>query len=303
MNRDSTGPVKEDVITIHHGLNTSTRPWQLTVQLPSPILNVRNKVIALTELCMFNSFANISAALGNNTYSLTWCDGTTSQEVIPDGYYDAQGGSLQAFFESRCIARGWYLQPTSTSSGLSNMYFINVVNLQTFYKLGLQLLPVPSTLPSGYQQPSNATWSLPSSPTTPQLTLPPPAGSTQPYLGQMLGLPSGTYPPTAMSVPYQRNSLFCPQVTPLHCVQVCCDSIQNTTNSNNNLLYSFSTAKAPYLGLFDIEPNNLRFVPMRDFDALTSLTLSFLDGYGNPLAILDPSYNITLILRDGAPIY
>ena len=296
-------PEREDVITIHHGLNTSTRPWQLTVQLPQPITGVRNKTIALTELCMYNSFANISAALGNNTYSLIWCDGTVSQEVIPDGYYDCADGSLQAFSQSRCVARGWYLQPTSSSSGLSNMYFINVVNLPTYYKVGLQLFPVPSTMPSGYQLPSNATWTLPSTPKTPQLILPPAASSPQPYLGQMLGLPAATYPPTAVSVPYQKNSLFCPQVTPVHCVQVCCDAITNNTNSNNNLLYSFSTAKAPYLGLFDIEPSNLRYIPMRDFDALTSLTLSFLDGWGNPLAILDPSYNITLVLRDGSPIY
>jgi hypothetical protein len=305
--RDPTGMEQEDVISIHHGLNTSVRPWQLTVQMPLPITNVRNKAIALTELTMANSFFNITAALGNSSWSYRWIDSTVVNDTIPDGYYDVADGSLIAYLQSRMQANGHFLQPTSTTSGLPNMFFLNIVSLPTYYKCGLQLLAVPSTMPTGYQLPSGTyaspSWTLPSTSITPQITLPAPTYSTQPYLAQVLGVNAGTYPPTPISSTYQHNSDYCPQPTPIHCVQILCDSVSNVTNANNNMLYSFSTSKAGYLGTFDIEPSNLRWIPMRDFDALTQLTLSFVDGYGNPLAINDPSYNLTLVLRDGKSIY
>ena len=307
MSRDSfVGIEQEDVITIHHGLNTSPRPWQLTVQLPRPIQNVRNKALALTELTMANSFFNITAALGNQTWSYTWVDGTVVSDTIPDGYYDVQDGSLQAYLQSRMLANGHVLLPSSNTSILPILYYLSLIQLPTYYKVGLQLTPVPSTMPTGYKLPGSGyaspAWTLPSTPTTPLVTLPSPSSSIQPYLAQILGLNHGTYPPTAYSVPYQHNSDYCPQTTPIHCVQILCDAVSNNTNANNNQLFSFSTAKASYLGTFDIEPSNLRWIPMRDFDALTSLTLSFVDGWGNPLMIQDPSYNLTLVLRDGQAI-
>ena len=307
MSSRDCGFQQEDVITIHHGLNTSPRPFQLTVQLPQPITNVRNKVIALTELTMANSFFNITAALGNNSWSYRWIDGTVVSNSIPDGFYDVADGSLLAFLQSQMQANGHFLQPTATSTTLPNLFFLNVVSLPTYYKVGLQVLAVPSTMPANYQLPSGTyaspAWQLPSTPTTPQVTLPGPYSSVQPYLAQILGLNAGTYPPAPLSVNYQHNSDYCPQPTPVHCVQLCCDAVSNVTNANNNQLYSFSTSKAPYLGTFDIEPSNPRWIKMRDFDALTQLTITFLDGWGNPLAINDGTYNSTLVLRDGSAIY
>ena len=304
--RGTSGMEVEDVITVHHGLNTSARPYQLTVQLPRPIDNVRHKVIALASLTMANSFFNITAALGNNVWSYKWIDNTVVQDTIPDGYYDVADGSLLAYMQSRMQANGHFLMPASATSGLSNQYFINIVSLPTYYKCALQVLPVPKTQTQGYQLPSGTyaspAWTLPSMPTTPQVTLPPPGSPVQAFLAQILGLNGGTYPPTPLSTGYQHNSDFCPQPTPVHCVQICCDAVENQCNSNNSQLFSFSTAKAPYLGSFDIEPSNLRWVPMRDFDALTQLSLTFLDGWGNPLAIQDSTYNLTLILKSGAAI-
>jgi hypothetical protein len=147
--RDPVGMEQEDVITIHHGLNTSARPWQLTVVLPRPIENIRHKAIALTELTMANSFFNITQVLGNNTWSYKWTDGTVVTDTIPDGFYDVADGSLLAYLQSRMLANGHYLQPASATSGLSNLLFLNLVSLPTYYKVGLQLLPVPSSMPTG----------------------------------------------------------------------------------------------------------------------------------------------------------
>ena len=304
--RDCSGG--EDIITIHHGLNTSPRPWQLTVQLPRPIQDVRHKAVALTELTMANSFFNITAALGNTQWSYQWVDGTVVSDSIPDGYYDVADGSLLAYLQSRMLVNGHFLKPTT--AGLPNLLYLNIISLPTYYKAALQLLPVPSSLPAGYALPgagyASPAWQLPSSPTTPQVTLPPPLApqsSGQPFLAQILGVNAGTYPPAPVGVPYQHNSDYCPQPTPVHCVQILCDAISNVSNANNLLLFSFATAKAPYLGTFDIEPCNLRWIQMRDFDALTALTLTFVDGWGNPLQINDASYNLTLAVRSGTDIY
>ena len=236
--RDCSGG--EDIITIHHGLNTSPRPWQLTVQLPRPIQDVRHKAVALTELTMANSFFNITAALGNTQWSYQWVDGTVVSDSIPDGYYDVADGSLLAYLQSRMLVNGHFLKPTT--AGLPNLLYLNIISLPTYYKAALQLLPVPSSLPAGYALPgagyASPAWQLPSSPTTPQVTLPPPPApqsSGQPFLAQILGVNAGTYPPAPVGVPYQHNSDYCPQPTPVHCVQILCDAVSNNTNANNNL--------------------------------------------------------------------
>ena len=305
--RDAAGPEIEDVISVHHGLNTSTRPWQLTVQLPRPIQNVRGKVIALAELVMVNALFNVTAALGNQQWSYCWIDGTVVTDTIPDGRYNVVDGSLQAYIQSRMFANGHFLAPSSASSGLPLMFFVAIVQLPTFYKYGLQVLAVPSSMPSGYSLPTGTyaspAWTLPPTRVTPQVTLPAPATPQQAYLGQVLGILPATYPPTPLAINYQHNSDFAPMPSPVSCIQVTSDTVENCTNANNNLVYSFSTSLAPYLSTFHIEPSNLRWIPLRSFDALTSLTLSFLDGLGNPLAITDPSYNLTLLVKDGRGIF
>jgi len=47
-----------------------------------------NHEIALASVDMYYAWYNVSAVLGNNTFSYVWVDGTTNTIVLEDGLYE-----------------------------------------------------------------------------------------------------------------------------------------------------------------------------------------------------------------------
>ncbi len=87
------------------GTNNST----LTYNFPNSI-TFDNHEIAVHSINMYYSWCNISSALGNNTFSYVWYNGSTPSTitiVIPDGLWEIS--DLNNFLQYQFIQNGDYL--------------------------------------------------------------------------------------------------------------------------------------------------------------------------------------------------
>jgi len=91
----------------------------------------------------------ISAALGNNTFSYRWVDNTTNVVVIPDGYYDI--GALDLAFQTVMIQNTHYYVNTSNQSKsfLLNINYNTLSNLMELQCFPVSNFPTPAYSPAG----------------------------------------------------------------------------------------------------------------------------------------------------------
>ena len=189
---------------------------KLSALLPARLVGA-NLAVALADLSFPIVYSNVSAVYSNMTgLSYNWLDGQNYPVVLPESFYNAT--TIGSFIQLTMMTNGHYLAPTSSTSGLPPIYFINA---QTDVAWGnrtiITVLVVPSSLPSGYQLGTGAApaWSLPATPTTPQLVLAPAAtdiyGKAVPNsLESLLGLPAGSYPPAVLHTSFATRARPCP---------------------------------------------------------------------------------------------
>ena len=146
---------------------------QLVYRFPNSV-KFKDSYIAVSQVNMYYSWLNISAAIGNNQFSYTFWDGNAGvtpivfqrfDMVIPDGLYEIS--ALNSFLQSQMIANGTYL----IDGNLQNVYPIEIqvnptayavqINTYSFPNPGVVIgIPSPDpqiagTLPTGYTAPAN----------------------------------------------------------------------------------------------------------------------------------------------------
>ena len=254
----------------------------LTMRFPTALEIPADSFACASDLSIPITFKNITAAYYNNKLSITFL-GSTLSLTIADGYYSV--ASLNAFLQQAMAAQGWYL--VSTSTGGLPYYFIQISSNATFGEVELDVYPVPTAAPAGYAQPSNATWSYPTTAQCPQLTIPAPTVNLltgQPYatsMSALLGYPAGTYPATAQSGQYSTLGNT-PALNPVRCVQVSCQHVSNLQQANNSQqLFSF-VPTATYGTVQDDAVKIPRWVPIQSGHFQT-LSVSFTDQNNQPL--------------------
>ena len=139
---------------------------------------VEGEKLALGSLQMYYSTFNITAALGNNSFSYVWVDGREITITIPDGFYDVS--QLNDFLHFVMVQQGHYLLDTA---GVY-YYFLNfIVNSSTYqitisaYPISLTLYPVATYTIGTYAASTITTsspatpvfWSRPTNPITPMV--------------------------------------------------------------------------------------------------------------------------------------
>lgn len=123
---------------------------------------------------------------------------------IPDGSYTIP--QLNALIQLEMVSNGHYL----VNSEGQNVYYISITEISDPYKIQLDCLPVPSTLPIGWTGPSETIYSLPVYDSTP-LCIAFGLG-----LVSDLGFDIGTYPPSSLvpyGLPYTKVSDFAPRIS------------------------------------------------------------------------------------------
>lgn len=245
--------------------------------------------IALASITMYNSTPNISAALGNNTYSYRWIDATVNTVTMPDGFYEIS--DLNNFLHQTMLNNKHYL--TEVSTGDAVWFLTMSVNAST-YKIDLLAYPMDTTnyvAPTNYTVPAGATWTIPATSTNPQFIIP--ATNFQ----YIIGFAPGTYPSASNNTTITTSSsTLAPQVNPLSSYLVKCNLVNNPYGIPNSLIYSFPPAGA-FGAQFVIAPNEYSFIDCQD-GFYNSMRIEMTDQNDRPTTILDSNINILMVITD-----
>lgn len=258
-----------------------------------------NCELAITSVSMYNSFKNISAALGNNTISFTFPGIFTKNPItgatfgsplnsfnfsitVPDGYYDT--AALNYYLQSQMFLYKLYV----TNAANQNIYFMEFTVNLTAYATQVNLYLVKQTSPATYTIPTGAAWTwLSPTPITPTFAF------SQPGFGLLVGLPTGSYGGSASSV--SQLSLFCPVINPISSLILGC----NLVDKGDNFIQTDALCSFGLVGGFGKQLNpviNPCYVNCKS-SAINEITLTVYDQNYNVLRLFDYEANISVDIR------
>ena len=121
---------------INYGKGNNT----FVYRFPSSI-HFKNNQVAVSSVSLYYSWYNISALLGNNAFTYSWCSGTTTttyQVVLMDGIWEIN--TINEFLQFQMIQNGTYLIYTDPITGLTNnKYYIEFLVSPTLYGINRNL--------------------------------------------------------------------------------------------------------------------------------------------------------------------
>lgn len=278
-------------------INTShyTGSGKYRLNLPSNLTLKPGDGIRISSYCFYNSIYNISSALANNTFSIKWIDNTVYNYVIPDGYYSFN--DLNTVIQYFMTLDNLYVvsTSTSTSSTQTGYYFISCNANIPEYTAELNILYVPTSM-TGYAIPSGATWSFPTSPTYPQITL-------SDGLKRLFGFKSQSVFPTSQDASSLTNLLFKSEIY---------SKLSPTFNFNigSNLIFNKYSNLNPHIFQIISIDNSYGLLLKSSFSDLTYystsagvysyIDITFYDTDLNPVDFVDPEMALTLTIRISA---
>ncbi len=243
--------------------------------------------IAVASISMFYSWANISAANGNNVYQIiqpTFAGSTTLTITMPDGFYDVTG--LNAYLQYAMIQNNFYLLDASGNY----VYYAQFQENASLYSVEYDAFPVPNSLQTGYSNPGAMTFPVTAS--VPQLVVP--ANSN---FQDNIGFLSGTYPAVTQATNYSVTSTFVPQITSIQSMILTCDLVRNIYASPNTVLFAFSAGGVSFGDLISISVPEFNFMSIYP-GQYPSFTCTFLDQSFNALPIQDVNLVVQLIVSN-----
>jgi hypothetical protein len=255
-----------------------------------------NHEIAIHSISMYYSWVNISATLQNNTFSYTWTVGTTVTTytiIIPDGLYELE--TLNSLFQFNMIQNGTYL----INALGKNVYYAEFLITPSLYKFQINTFPVPTSLPSGWSQPTANTSAgyvaFPGYPTqtrNPVVTIPSAFNVT---MGFASGFATAANIGVGTNLTY--NSTITPQIQPSPNALVGCSLVSNKYSTPSSLLYSVF----PQVGLAQLivaNPNEYSYVDVNKGN-YNNITIQFMSSSTyQPLQLLDSNLTIMILIRE-----
>jgi hypothetical protein len=277
--------MSEASLFLNNSNNTSTNPSQMTIVFPNQ-QTFKDKEIALSNIIMYYSWRNITAAYGNNDISYNW-NGTNHPIIFPDGFYttSTSENDINAYIQLQMLQNGHYLKDANGNI----VYFLSLSLNIVYYAFTLTCTPIPASLPVGYTNPAGITLSG----FTPQLVV------SNSNFKTIIGFNAGSFPASATNtILYQINSVVTPQTSPTNCVVVRSNLVSaNGLNLFPDALHVF-TPTVGYGSQIIERPTRLVFFPIAD-GAYSQMVLKFSDQNGNPLQIIDPTTTIVqLVIRN-----
>ena len=259
-----------------------------TYRFPAGAVEFKNDQVAVSAVNLFYSWYNINQrTYNNNAFTYTWVDGTTHTVSYPDGgYYTVE--ELNAYFQSVMFGNKHYLINSITGDIL---YYLELITNAVFYSIQINAFAVPTVLPTGYAIPAGATWTLPLTPKTPQLTI-----LNNNAFGELIGFTSGTYPPTIQTTTYSVLSTITPQISPVSSLIMQCTLLNNKYSNPSTLLFSFAP-NTTFGSLITVQPPELSFVDIQD-GQYTDFTITFKDQLLRTVDINDENVVIMLTIRN-----
>jgi hypothetical protein len=266
-----------NIINPNTGNNTFVYNFPNSVSFP-------HHEVAIQNVAMYYSWANISSALANNTftYQMNTPGDPVRTIVIPDGLYEI--ATINEYLQSRMIANGDYL-----FNGTNNVYYAELVVNPTRYAVQVNTYPIPQTLPSGWTNPSGFTFAT-NATTQPTLTFPSAFSAIVGFSAGFATAGNGT------ATNYSVLSTVAPQVQPNPNVYLAVSNINNPYASPNSIIYAISPNVDFGSQIVDTPPqfawNSLLA------GTYNQLRLQILGSNFQPLPILDPNITILLAIRN-----
>ncbi len=245
--------------------------------------------ITLSSLNIYYSWQNINMSVygngGSTSLSYTWVDGTVVPVVIPDGNYCAE--DIQNLVYSVMQINGHYLLNASGSP----VFYVNILTNAVLYKIEIDVVPVPTVLPSGWTivAGTSPTWTLNGH--APQLNI------LSQKFGNLLGFNVASYPASAGTTTVQSFlSTFVGTIAPVSSVLVNCSLVYNEYSPFSNTLYAFAIGNEIYAQNITRQPPEFVWQQIKPGN-YSSFEISFTDQYGNRLQILDPDLTVVVNIR------
>ena len=238
-----------------------------------------NHEIALASVDMYYAWYNVSALLGNNTFSYVWTDGTNNTIVLEDGLYEIN--TINERLQFAFIANGHYL----VDSGGNNIYYINISANTTRYATQIDIFQFPNALPAGYTNPAFVVF-----PPVNQITMTMPT-----KFNELLGFTAGftTTAPTGTNLSFLSS--VAPNIQPNNVLYVSVSNIDNKYGSPSGLVHRIVPNTT--FGSLITENPEFSFNPLHS-GTYNQLLIQILGTDKSPIKIIDPNIVITFLIKN-----
>ena len=238
-----------------------------------------NHELALASVDMYYAWYNVSALLGNNTFSYVWTDGTNNTIVLEDGLYEIS--TINERLQFAFIANGHYL----VDSGGNNIYYINISANTTRYATQIDIFQFPNALPAGYTNPAAVVF-----PPANQITMTMPT-----KFNELLGFAAGftTTAPTGTNLSFLSS--VAPNIQPNNVLYVSVSNIDNKYGSPSGLVHRIVPNTT--FGSLITENPEFSFNPLHS-GTYNQLQIQILGTDKTPIRIIDPNIVITFLIKN-----
>ena len=269
---------------ITNGLNSQYQYNFINVAFNVP----QNSTMCISNVTIPYSWFNLNSSLYSNTsfqYTFPTSSGTVTFSVnIPNGFYDVD--NINEYLQSVMIKNKQYLVNASGQY----VYYITLAYNTTYYGVQLKCYNVPTSLPTGYTNPSGMTFS--STTSTPQLIV----LSTNNF-GTIIGFSTGTYPSVPQTTTQTVLSNTTPNGSPVNSLIMRCNLIDNSVAMPSDIVDSIPI-DAVFGANVTYQPNFPKWVKLKA-GKYSYMTVQFVDQDNNAIQANDNNVLITLLLQLG----
>lgn len=243
--------------------------------------------ICVSSITIPYSWYNISSVLGNNTIQLRYTTGGVVQPInltLPDGFYttDDINNSLQ----QAMISAGCYL----INGAGKNVYYLQLLTNQTYYANQILAMTMPTSLPSGYTQPSNFV-GYPTTATSMAIYWVAGAG-----MASMLGFSTQSVYGSLTTGDKSYLSPKTPKATSVNSIVVRCSLVDNGIAFPTDILDTFPIENVSFGSNINYNPSFEKWVKLRK-GTYSNFSVTFTDENFNTLLARDANTTISLLIR------
>ena len=279
--------------TMQISINTNnwisgTNKYRLNFAQP---LDLRGKhaKLALFQYGIYNSTYNISSALNNNTFYITWL-GATRECIIPDGYYTVS--ELNIMLQFHLTKNKFYCTNSTNSSQVIYNFALSVNTSRYAIQLDVNYIPAStSTFWNSYILPPSPGWTKPTVNTYPTIIF---SNGLKKILGfdtTVTSYPSSTTVGTESSKSFLSTTY--PVISPIFTYILTCNLINNKLSQVPNMFHQIPLDQ----GFGKLLTGTLQGEGLTcEETQYNFLEIAFLDQNYNYLQRCDPDMTLSLLL-------
>lgn len=253
-------------------------------------LNNSLTILDEAEICISNfvipySWFNVTTAYNNRSFSFTFptpsSSGVTFNFSLAEGFYLVN--DITAALQQFCILNGLYL---INPQGLY-VYYLTLLYNPTTYGCQVICSLVPTSLPTGWTQPSN--WvGYNATSYTPTLTI------TTNNFGKIIGFAASTYPLTPSTTAQSFLNTFTPLGSNINALVVRCSLVNNPCGMPSDILDTIPITST-FGSNINFSPPALKWIRLQA-GTYQKIVISLVDQNLNAVNILDPNVSISILI-------